>query len=124
MVAGRGLQQAVEADLGRGEAALLVRVFAVERHVFAVRNHGVGDVERPALGSTNGHAAPLGGDEAASCEDEDRGMNVLASRVTCAKYCAKAQRWKGRYLCEHKLTCLHFAFAECAKPEEHEGVWV
>lgn len=68
-VAGWRLQLPVQAGLGAAEAALLLGVFAVECHVLPVRNHGVGNVKGPALHPSDDHAAPLSGDEAASCEN-------------------------------------------------------
>lgn len=65
-VAGRGLQLAVEAGLGRGETALLVRMLAVKRHGFPMRYHGIGNIERPALRFTNHHTASLSRDETTS----------------------------------------------------------
>lgn len=69
-VAGWWLQLSIKAGLGCSEAALLARVFAVERHIFPVRNHGVCDIKRPALHSTNHHTASLGRDETAGCEKD------------------------------------------------------
>lgn len=69
-VAGRRLQLAVRARLRGAEAALLVRVFAEERHVLSVRDHRVGDVRRPPLGAVNHHAASLGRDEAAGWQEQ------------------------------------------------------
>lgn len=55
-------------------------MFAVERHVFPVRNHGVGNVEGPALHPDDDHAAPLGGDEAASCEDAGQCESTMKAK--------------------------------------------
>lgn len=62
------MQLSVKAGLGCSEAALLMRMFAEECHIFPVGNHGVCNIKRPAFYSANHHATPLGGDEAASCE--------------------------------------------------------
>lgn len=66
-VAGWRLELPVEAGLGGAKAALLLGVFAVEGHVFPVRNHGISNVKGPALHPSDDHTAPLGGDETASC---------------------------------------------------------
>lgn len=66
-VAGWWLQLPIKAGLGCGEAALLVRMFAVERHIFSMRNHGICNVKRPALHSIDHHTASLSRDETASC---------------------------------------------------------
>lgn len=75
-VAGWWLQLSVKAGLVCGEAALLARVFAKEHHIFPVRNHAVCHVERPALHSTNHHAASRSGDETASCANDQQGVKV------------------------------------------------
>lgn len=67
-VTGWWLQLPIEAALGGGVAAVLVRMLAVESYVLPVRNHSVRDVERPALLPADHHAAPLGWDVAASWE--------------------------------------------------------
>lgn len=72
-VAGWGLQLSIKAGLRCSEAALLARMFAVEHHVFPVRNHAVRHVKWPAFHAANDHAASLGGDETASCGDEQEG---------------------------------------------------
>lgn len=56
-VAGRWRQLSIKADLGCSEAAHFLRMFAVEHHVFPVRNHGICNVKRPSLHSSNNHSA-------------------------------------------------------------------
>lgn len=75
-VAGWWLQLSIKAGLRCSEAALLVRMFAVEHHIFPVRNHAVRHVKWPAFHSTNNHAASLGRDETASCGDDQEGTTV------------------------------------------------
>lgn len=70
-VAGRWLQLSIKAGLVCNEAALLVRMFAVEHHILPVGNHGICNVKWPALHSTNNHTASLSRDETASCENEE-----------------------------------------------------
>lgn len=65
-VAGWCLQLSVKAGLGCGEAALLMRMFAEERHVFPVGNHGICNIKRPAFHATNHHAASLSRNETTS----------------------------------------------------------
>lgn len=79
-VAGRRLELPVEAGPGGAEAALLLGMFAVERHAFPVGDHGVGNVEGPALQPGDDHAAPLGGDEAAGCDNGRQYMKVSRGR--------------------------------------------
>lgn len=75
-VAGRWLQLSIKAGLSCSEAALLVRMFAVERHILSVRNHGICNVKGPALHSSEDHAASLSRDETASCKNDQYGMKV------------------------------------------------
>lgn len=84
-VAGWWLQLSIKADLSCSEAALLLRMFAVERHIFPVRNHGVCNVEWPALHSTNKHTASLSRDETASCENEDESNTSIKYKNMCCK---------------------------------------
>lgn len=79
-VAGRRLELPVEAGLGGAEAARLLGVFAVERHAFPVGDHGVGNVEGPALQPRDDHAAPLGGDEAAGCDNGRQYESITGGR--------------------------------------------
>lgn len=82
-VAGWWLQLSIKADLSCSEAALLVRMFAVERHIFPVRNHGICNVEWPALHSTNNHTASLSRDETASCENEYESITQASNTKRC-----------------------------------------
>lgn len=75
-VAGRWLQISIKAGLSRREAALLVGVFAVERYIFPMRDHGVCNVERPTLHATDDHTAPPSRDQAASCENNQKHVRV------------------------------------------------
>lgn len=71
-VAGWCLQISIKAGLSCREAALLVRFFAVERHIFPMRDHGVCNVERPPLHATDDHTAPHSRNQAASCENNQQ----------------------------------------------------
>lgn len=66
-VAGWWLQVPVKAALSCGEAALLVRMLAVEGHDLPVRHHGVSHIKGPTLYPSDDHTAPLGWDQTASC---------------------------------------------------------
>lgn len=66
-VASWWLQVSVKAALSGGEAALLVRMLAVEGHDLPVRHHGVSHIKGPALHPSDDHTAPLSRDQTASC---------------------------------------------------------
>lgn len=75
-VAGWWLQISIKASLSRREATQLVGVFAVERHIFPMRDHAVCNVERPPLHATDDHTAPLSQDQAASCENNQQDICI------------------------------------------------
>lgn len=66
-VAGWWLQVPVKAALSCSEAALLVRMLAVEGYDLPVRDHGVSHIKGPTLHPSDDHTAPLGRDQTASC---------------------------------------------------------
>lgn len=51
------LQLSIKTRLSGSDAALMTRMFAVERHVLPMRNHGICDVKGPTLLSTNHNTA-------------------------------------------------------------------